>query len=267
MSRVSPPLRCCFGGGGFYFRVPVSAGGPLLAGGGGGKGCTNGRVVPSSPCVVGWCGVVPQLWVCFFFFRGVRRLVRVRPTVSVPCLGAVVCFGVPCCAVLCFSVLRRAVLRCAVVRPALPCRAVPCRAVVCPAVSWRVAPCCAASRCVPHCSLVWSADLSRCAALRCVVLQCTLLRRALSCFALLWCVVGPPYLRLAVGWRRRWLDWWLCCVRRWSYVACWLSGSVVLCGAACWVCISGVWVCVRSGGSGGCPRGCLGPVSSGGPCP
>ena len=85
----------------------------------------------SSPCIVCWCRVVSRLCVCSLPFKDVRWLVRVRSTVSVPCFGAVVCFGVPCCVLLCFAVLRRAVLRCALMRPALSGRAVPCHAVVC----------------------------------------------------------------------------------------------------------------------------------------
>ena len=76
------------GAGGFTVPAAVCAGGPPRAGGRGlrpdfpaslfegGGGCTVGRVV-------GWCGGVPWLWACFFPFRVVRRLDRVRPTVSV----------------------------------------------------------------------------------------------------------------------------------------------------------------------------------------
>ena len=127
----------------------------------------DGRVVAPGSCMVGWCGVVPRLWANSFPFRGVRRLARVRPLVSVHRFGAVVCFGAPRCVVLCFAVLRRVVLCCAVVRPALSCRAVPCRAVVCLAVAWRAAPRCAAPRSVVLCCAVSRGALSWCAARRC----------------------------------------------------------------------------------------------------
>ena len=164
--------------------------------------------------MVGWCGVVPWLWACFFPFRGVRRLDLVRLTASVSCLGAVVCFGVPCCVVLCCAMLRRAVPRCAAVRPALPSRAVPRRAVVPLAVAWRVAPCCDAPHCVMLCCAVSLGAMSRCAARQCVVLRCAVLRRVVPCFAAPWCVVSQLYLWPGVGWRRRWFDWWLCCLGR-----------------------------------------------------
>ena len=194
---------------GFNFTAVVRAGGPPLAGGG---VVPTGRSGAFSPGVVGWCGVVARLWACFYPLRAVRRLVRVKPTFSVPCLGAVVCFGVPCCAVLCFAMLRRAFLGYAAVRFSLPCRGAPCHAVVCPALAWWVAPCCAAPRCVVLCPAVSRGALWRCAAQWCVVLRCAVLRRAVSCFAVPACVVGPSYLRSGVGWRRRPLDWWLCCV-------------------------------------------------------
>ena len=112
--RVPPPLQCQVGGSGFYFPVAVSAGGPRLAGRG---SCTDGRVVASTPCVVGWCGVVPRLLKCFFPLRSVRRLFRATATVSVSCLGAAVCSGVYravlCCALPCCAALFWALLRCA----------------------------------------------------------------------------------------------------------------------------------------------------------
>ena len=242
LSRVPLHLPCRFGGGGLNFPVAVCAGGPPLAGWGG--CCTYGRVVASSPCVVGWCAVVPRQWACPLPFQDVRRLDLVRPTVSVPCFGAVVCFGVPCCIVLCSAVLRRAVMRCAAVHPALLCRAVPCRAVVCLAMAWRVAPCCAAPRCVVLCCVVSLAALSPCAPRGCALLRCAVLLRVVPCFAVLCCVVGPSYLRSSVGWRRRWLDWWLCCVGRGLRLCGWLvAGGVVWRGAARWVCVAGVWAC------------------------
>ena len=98
-----------------------------------GGGCTDGLVVACNPCVVGCHGVVPWLWALSLPFRGVKWLARVRPTISVPCFGAVVCRGVPCClrcALLCCVALFCAVLRCALL----------CRAVPCPFVPWSVLP-------------------------------------------------------------------------------------------------------------------------------
>ena len=253
-------FRCCF----------VRAGRRWWRG-----GSTNGRVVASSLCVAGCCGVVPPLWACFFPFRGVRRLDRVTPTVSVPCLGAVLCFCVPCWVVLCFAVLRRVVLRCAAVPLALPCRAVSCHAMVCLAVAWQVAPCCAALRCVMSCCAVLWCALSGCAAGQCVVLWCAVLRRAVPCFAVPWCVAGPSYLRSGVGWRWRWLGSWLHCVGR-GLVLCGCSAAgrrgLVWCGSLS-LCCKGLGVplgLVDQAGVHGVAllRGlCLGPLSSGTPCP
>ena len=182
----------------------------------GGDG-TDGPLVVSSRCLVGCCGVVLRLSACLFPFRGVRRLDRV---------------SVPCCVVLCFAMLRRAVVRSAAVRAALLCRAAPCQAVVCLAVASRVAPCCAVTRRVVLSCVVWWSALLRCAARRCAVLRCAVLRRVVPCFAAPWCVVGPWYLRWGVGWRRRWLDWWLCCVQPGLRVCGWLvAGGVVWAGA------------------------------------
>ena len=111
---------------------------------------------------------------------------RVRLTVSAPCPGAVVCFGVPCCAVLCCAVSRRAVPRCALLRSAPLRRAVPCRVVSCCAllccgglrfaVLRRAASCC--ERAVLRGGVVCCAAVWR-AVLRCVVLCCALLCRAM----------------------------------------------------------------------------------------
>ena len=81
--------------------------------------------------------------------------------VSVPCFGAVVCFGAPCCVLLCFALLCRAGLSCVAVRSALSCRAAPCRAVVCLAVASLAAPCCAKRRCVLLCCVVPKALLPK----------------------------------------------------------------------------------------------------------
>ena len=130
--------------------------------------------------------------------RGSRRLARVRPTVGVPCFGAVVCFGAPCCVVPCFTVLRRAGLCCVAVRSALPCRAVVCRA-----VAWLAAPCCAAPRPVVLWFVVSSGALLWCVARRCAALRCAALPRVGPCIAVPWCVVGPFHCRSGVGWARR----------------------------------------------------------------
>ena len=176
----------------------------------------------------------------------------------------------PCCVGLCFAVLRRAVPCCAAVHPALPCRAVLCRAVVCLAVAWQAAPCCAAARCVVLCYAVSWGALSRCAARRCAVLQCAVLRRVVP-----WCLVGPPYLRSGMGWFRRWLHWWLCCVGRGPRLCGWLVAGkrgLQWCGSL-GLCCGGLGVLSSQVGHAGA-RGialscglCLGPVSSGGHCP
>ena len=90
--RVLSPPRCRFslsGGGLCGWTATVVA----------------GRAVAPYQCVAGWCGS----------FRGVRWLVLVRPLVSVPCFGVVVCCRALCCAVPCrgvplFAVSRRVVL-------------------------------------------------------------------------------------------------------------------------------------------------------------
>ena len=175
----------------FFFVALVVSASPwpvawLFPGGGG--GCTVGRVVAFSPCVVGYCGGIRWPWACFFPFRDVRRLDLVRPTVSVPCLVAVVCFGVAvlCCAVLCCAVPRCSALCCAPPCSAVPCRAVscrvvPCRGVVgrallcpsapCRAVLCRVAGCRAALRCTVVCSAVVCSAVS-CGAVLCCALLC-----------------------------------------------------------------------------------------------
>ena len=187
-----------------------------------------------------------------------RQLARVRPTVSVPRFGAVVCFGAPCYVVLCFIVLRRAVPCCAAVHCALSCSAVPCCAVVRLAVAWRAAPCCGATCCVVVCCVVSWGALSRCAARRCTVLQCAVLPRVVPCFAVAWCVVGPWYPRSGVGWRRRTLDWpaLLCGTRSecmWLAGGQWAGlGVVQLVGSV----LQGSGCAVRPGGSGGCLRRC-----------
>ena len=157
--------------------------------------------------MAGWCGVVPRLWACFLPFRDVSRPDRVRPTVRVPCFGAVLYFGAPCCVVLCFAVLCRAGLCCVAVRSALLCRAAPCRAVVCLAVAWLAAPCCAVPRCVVRCCVVsWDAVSFLCFSRWCAAVRCAVLPPVVPCFAVPWCVVGPFHCRSGVGRGRRWLD-------------------------------------------------------------
>ena len=254
--------------GGGVFRVPPPFWCRLYLSGGGLCGravaVAAGRAVAPSLCAAGWCGVVARLWARFLPFRGARRLARVRPTVSVPCFGAVVCFGAPCCVVLCFAVLRRAGLCCVAVRSALSCRAAPCRAVVCLALSWLAAPCCAAQRRVVLCCVVSWAALSWCLARRSAALRCAVLPRVVLCFAVPWCLVGPFHCHSGVEWGRRCLDWpaswcgtraevmWL--AGGWGARLCvvWLVGSV----------LQGSGWAVWAVGLGGCPRGCppWGPV-------
>ena len=230
----------------------------------GGGGVTDGRVVAPSPCVAGWCGVVPRLCAHFLPFQVVRRLAQVRPTVSVPRFGAVVCFGAPCCVVLCFAVLRGAALCCAAVRSALSCRAAPCYAMVCLAVAWQAPLCCAAPRCVVLCCVVSQGALLRRAAWHCAVLRCAVLPRVVPCFGVPLYVVGPLYLCSGVGWRRRWLDWSALLCGTQAKVMCLAGGPGVrlrvvrLVGSV----LRRSGFAVRLGGSGGCPRGCppWGPV-------
>ena len=172
-------------------------------------------------CVAGWCGA----------FRDVRRLVLVRPSVSVPCFGVAVCCGAPCCVVPCFAVLRRAGPCCVAARPAASRRVAPCRAVVCRAVPRRVASCCGvlclgvpcrgAPPCGVPCCLVLCPGGSVEVSLARVVVRSA--GRS----------VAGGWLGVAVG-------------------VGWLAGSV-LWGSGC---------AARAGGSGRCPRGCppWGPV-------
>ena len=168
------------------------------------------RAVAPCRCVAGWSGS----------FRGVRWLVLVRPSVSVPCFGVVVCCGAPCCFVPCSA------LRCGG----------PCLVAVCPAGSRRVTPCravvcCSVPRCVASRRVVACCALGCLVVVRCTVARCGSVCRAASCCA----VVGR--------WRSVWLVSW-CRVQ----VGVWLGGGwgVWLGGVARWVCAVGVWVC-RSG--------------------
>ena len=185
VASVPPPMRCPSGGGVFNFPLADCAGrSPLEEGAGvasgfsstpaGGGGCTVRRVVAFSPCLVGWCGGVPWLSACFFPFRGAGRLYRVGFLVSVPCLGAVVCFGVPCCVVLCFAVLCRAfsALCCCA-----PCSAVPCRALLCRVVPCRGVAClallCSSALCRPVlCRVLGCRAALRCTAVCCAAVCC-----------------------------------------------------------------------------------------------
>ena len=136
-------------GAGFNFLAAVCVGGllPLLPG-------------ARWPFVAVWrAGAAPS--------GGVRWLVLVTPSVSLPCLGVVVCCRAPCCVVPCFAVLRRAGPCCVAVRPAGPCRVALCHAVVRRSVPCRVASCCgvlclgASCRGALHrgCAAVWCAVL------------------------------------------------------------------------------------------------------------
>ena len=223
-----------------------------------------GRAVAPSLCAAGWCGVVPRLWAGFLPFPGVRRLARVRPTVSVPFFGTVVCFGAPCCVVPCFAVLRRAGLCCVAVCSHLSCRAAPCRAVVCLAVVWLAALCCAVPRRVVLCFVVSWGALSWCVARRCVAVRCAVLLRAVPCLAVPWCVVGPFHCRSGIGWGRRWLDWPASrCRTRAEFM--WLAGGWAAPLGVVWLLVSvlrGALWAAWPGELGGCPRGCppWGPV-------
>ena len=139
--------------------------------------------------MVGWCGGVPCQLACLFPFRGERWFDQVRLTVSVPCIGAVVCFGVPCCAVLCSAVLCCTVPRCAVLCPALPCRAVLCPAMSCLTVLWRAVFCCAVPRLAVPCFAVSRRVVPCCGILCCAVLGCAVLCCIVSCCAVLCCAV------------------------------------------------------------------------------
>ena len=206
----------------------------------------------------GGCGVVPRLWARFLPFRGVRRLARFRPTVRVPCFGAVVCFGAPCCVVSCFAVLRRAGLCCVALRSALSCHAAPCCAVVCCDVAWLAAPCCAAPRhVVLWCVMSWGA-LSWCVAQRCAAVRCAVLPRVVPCIALPWCVVGPFHCRSSLGWGRRWFNWPVLWRGTRAEVMCLAGRSGARLGVVWLVSfvLRGSGCAVRVAGSGGCPRGC-----------
>ena len=190
---------CARGCGGFNLQAAVFVGGPrpLLQ-------------VARQPLAGVWrAGAAPS--------GGVWWLVLVRPSVSVPWFGVVVCFGAPCCVVLCFALLRRAGPCCVAVRPAGPRRVALRRAVAC---------------CALGCL---------------VVARCTVARRGGLCRATQCCAV--------VGWWRsvRPVSWCGLRVRIWlpggrglRLGASWLGGSVL------WR--SGL--AARAGGSVSCRRGC-----------
>ena len=222
-------------------RVPLSPRCQFQLSGGGLCGWTAtvvaGRVVDLCLCVAGWCGS----------FRGVRGLVLVRSSVSVPCLvlwcvlvrRAASCRVLTCCVVLVCAVLRCALLGRAVLRRVTPWCAALCR------VTSRRAPACCALGCL-------------------VVLRCTVVRCGAVCRAASWCA--------EVGWWR--LGWpvsW-CGVR----VRAWLVGGLGVrsgVGGSLGPCCGGLGVLlgpvVRVGVRGvPLPGGlCRGPVSSGGPGP
>ena len=207
--------------------------------------------------MVGWRGVVPRLWARYLPFRGVRRLVGVRPMVNGPCFGAMVRFGVPCCAALCCGA---------------PCSDVPCHAVLCRGVSRRGAACFAVLCRTVLCRAVLCRALLCCVvvchvAVSCSVVPCAAVCRAASCCAIICCAVlcsgsiVPPVGRgvvsalvglvaLLCGTRADVM--WLADGR-----GAWL-GVVRLAGSVLW----GSGCAVHPGGSVGCPQGCppLGPV-------
>ena len=182
--------------------------------GGGLCGCTASVVVARAVTIgrflAGWCGA----------FRGVWRLGWVRPSVSVPCFGVVVCCGAPCRVVPCFAELRRAGPCCVAVRPAGSCRVAPCRSVVCRAVLPRVASCCG----------VLSRGMPCCGALHGGTLPC-----GVPC-----CLVFCPGGLVEVSPARVFLR------SAGQSVAGWWLGGAVRCGVARWVRAVGVWAC-RSG--------------------
>ena len=214
----------------------------------------------------GLVGVVPRLRAPFSPFRAVRRLERVRPMVSVPWLGALVFCAVLCCVLPCCAAPFCNVLRCALLCRAAQCRVVPwcvlpSRGELCCAVPCHAVLCCAVLRPGEH---RW-----------CAVLRYVVLRRVVTCFAVLWCVVGPSYLRSGVGWRRRSLDWWPCCVGRGLRLSGWLVAGerdLAWCSSLS-LCCGGLGVPFGLVGQAGVrvvalPRGlCLGPVSSEGSRP
>ena len=205
------------------------------------------------------------------------RLARVRPTVSVPCFGDVVCSGAPCCVVLCFAVLRRAGLCCVAVPSALSCPAVPCRAVVCLVAAWLAAPCCAVPRRVVSCCAVSCRRVPCRGALHGGALLCGL--PDVSCYAMFRCAVvcGGPFslpFRCGVMSALVGLALFLVPDAGRGYVAGWWLVGAVRCCVACWIRVAGVWMgCssrwVRWLSAGvALPAGlCLGSVSSGLPCP
>ena len=241
--------------------------------------CTARRAVAFSMYVAGCCGGAPQLWACFFPPRGVRGLDRVWPMVSVPCLGAVVCFGVPCRALLCLAVVRRAVPRCAVLCPGPPYRAVPCCVVSCLTVLQRVALCLAARRRVLLCCAMLlgavpcpAALWLSCAAVCCAVLRCVVLCRVLLCCHVRWVgsTLGPAFGGVGAGQTGGLAVW----VPGSGHVADWWLVGVVGRGAARWLsAVGGLGVPSGPVGQVGvCGVALswglrLGPMPSLGPCP
>ena len=224
VSRVFSSQRCRF-----YF-----SGGSLC---GWTATVVAGRAVALCRGVAGWCG----------FFRGVRWLDLVRPSVSVPCLvlwcvvvrRAASCCVLTCCVVLVCGVLRCALLGCAVLR-----RAAPWCAALCHVASRRAVACCALG-----CLVV----------LLCTVVRCGAVCRAASCCA----VVGR--------WRLVWPVLW-CGVR----VGAWLVGGWGLrsgVDGSLGPCCGSLGVPLGLVGGVGVPGValpwglCRGPVSSGGPGP
>ena len=206
-----------------------------------------GRAVAPSMWAAGLCGIVSRLWARFLPFRCVRWLARVRPTVSVPCLGDVVCFVALCCVVPCFAVVRRAGVCCVAVRSALACRAAPCCAVVCLA---RVAGCAVLCRAAP-CRVLLCCVVGCLVVVRCTAVRCGAVCRVASCCAVYRCAVvcGGPFslpFRCGVGSALVRLAHLVVRDARRGYVAGWWLGGAVRCGVARWFRAAGVRVC-RSG--------------------
>ena len=178
-----------------------------------------------------------------------------------------------CCVVLCCAAPRCSALcsdaPCAAVpHRTPPCRVVPCCGVAGRALLFRTALCRAVLCCVVGCHAVLRCPAGGCAAVCCAALCCAVLCCAMPCG---WSIVPPARRGVASA------------LVRLVGVLC-ESGAQVMCLAGGrWVWFGVVWLAgsalrgsrcaVQSVGSGGCPPValpwglCLGPVSSGGPCP
>ena len=165
--------------------------------------------------------------------RGVRRLAWVRPTVSVPCFGAVVCFGAPCCVVPCFAFCEYwSVLCCGALCSVVRCRAVSCCGVLC-----RVLAGCAVLFRAASCRVVVCRVVRCLVVVRCMAVRCGTVCRVASCFAVYHCAVvcaGPfssPFWR-GMGSALVTLARFVVQDGGRGYVAGWWLGGAVGCGVA-----------------------------------